>query len=310
MPKAFRWKHGLVILLLPALLAGCFQQAGESFQPASSTALPLENTPLPLTDVQPDDTAPPGDDETGGADVQVIVPEAGGAQILATPTALPITVFMQPTQSQMTQAASGANSAPGDTTGLETATPSQLFITPGSPLMSGLETATPPGLQPVGPTGLVTPTAFSPINQPGTSADDSGSASAAVSGECAYTVRPGDNLYRIAVNNGTTLAAMRQANPDLVGDAPILQPGQVLRLPDCASDSAAVPPTAAPATGPAVPTVPAAPGEQQVYRIQPGDTLYGIALRFNTTIGAIQRVNNLPNPDRLDVGQEIIIPAD
>jgi spore germination protein len=57
------------------------------------------------------------------------------------------------------------------------------------------------------------------------------------------------------------------------------------------------------------PTVPAVPGQQQVYRVQPGDTLYAIALRFNTTIAALEAANDLPNPNRLDVGQEIIIPA-
>lgn len=291
MPPALRWKRGLWLLLLPALLAGCFQQRGESFQPASSTALPPEPAPASGLRAPEGDSAPESDSASAGG-LQVIVPAPDSAgQALTTPTALPITVFMQPTRPPVeTQPAGGPDAA-------ETPAPGQ-FITPASPLGPVFETATPPGLQPAESAGLVTPTAF---------ALEGGADTALTSGSaCTYTVRPGDNLYRIAVNNNTSLAAMRRANPDLTGEAPILQPGQVLRLPDClpgGEEAAAPPPPSAP------PTVPPVPGQQQVYRVQPGDTLYGIALRFGTTIAALQAANQLPNPNRLNVGQEIIIPA-
>ncbi len=291
MPPALRWKRGLLLLLLlPALLTGCFQQRGESFQPASSTALPPE--PAPASNLSAPESDSAADNSAGAGGLQVIVPAPDSAgQALTTPTALPITVFMQPTRPPVeTQPAGGQNA-------VETLPPGQ-FITPASPLGPVFETATPPGLQPAESTGLVTPTAFA--------VEGGADAALAAGSACTYTVRPGDNLYRIAINNNTSLAAMRRANPDLTGEAPILQPGQVLRLPDCLPGSeaaAAPPPTSAP------PTVPPVPGQQQVYRVQPGDTLYGIALRFGTTIAALQAANQLPNPNRLSVGQEIIIPA-
>lgn len=287
---AFRqWTSSLWLLLLPALLAGCFQQRGETFQPASSTALPPE--PASGLDLTPPDSAGPTDDNASPGSLQVIVPMHNNAgQMLTTPTALPITVFMQPVRPPVeTQPAGGQQP-------IETPLPGQ-FITPASPLGLVFETVAPP-LQPAESSGLVTPTAFN--------AEISAESAPVSSSACTYTVRPGDNLYRIAVNHNTTLAAMRQANPDLTGQAPILQPGQVLRLPNCpadSSDTVALPSTSAP------PTVPPVPGQQQVYRVQPGDTLYGIALRFGTTIAALQEVNRLPNPNRLNVGQEIIIPA-
>ncbi|MBN2484164.1 MAG: LysM peptidoglycan-binding domain-containing protein [Candidatus Omnitrophica bacterium] len=49
------------------------------------------------------------------------------------------------------------------------------------------------------------------------------------SGGSTYTVQAGDNLFRIALNHGTTLDALRQANG--LGDSNIINPGQVLVIP-------------------------------------------------------------------------------
>ncbi len=45
------------------------------------------------------------------------------------------------------------------------------------------------------------------------------------------------------------------------------------------------------------------------YIVQAGDTLYSIALQFNTTIAAIQQANNIANPNTLRVGQRLLIPT-
>jgi hypothetical protein len=45
-----------------------------------------------------------------------------------------------------------------------------------------------------------------------------------------------------------------------------------------------------------------------VYIVQPGDTILEIALRFNTTVEALATANDLKNPNKLDPGQELIIP--
>ncbi|MDX1687874.1 MAG: LysM domain-containing protein [Candidatus Promineifilaceae bacterium] len=47
---------------------------------------------------------------------------------------------------------------------------------------------------------------------------------------------------------------------------------------------------------------------QTTYTVQPGDTLYGIAGRFGTTVPAIVAANNIENPNLIYVGQELVIP--
>jgi LysM repeat protein len=46
------------------------------------------------------------------------------------------------------------------------------------------------------------------------------------------------------------------------------------------------------------------------YRVQWGDTLTGIARRFNTSVQAIVQRNNIPNPNLIYAGQELEIPED
>ncbi|MGI6701840.1 MAG: LysM peptidoglycan-binding domain-containing protein [Christensenellales bacterium] len=46
----------------------------------------------------------------------------------------------------------------------------------------------------------------------------------------------------------------------------------------------------------------------QIYVIRPGDTLYAIARTFNSTVSEIVQANQIPEPDRLVVGQALVIP--
>lgn len=46
-----------------------------------------------------------------------------------------------------------------------------------------------------------------------------------------------------------------------------------------------------------------------VYTVMPGDTLYRIAQRHNTTVERILELNNIPDPDRLTVGMKLNIDA-
>lgn len=48
--------------------------------------------------------------------------------------------------------------------------------------------------------------------------------------------------------------------------------------------------------------------ELTVYIVQSGDTLSAVARRFNTTVEALLRANNIPDPDRIRTGQELIVP--
>jgi murein DD-endopeptidase MepM/ murein hydrolase activator NlpD len=60
-------------------------------------------------------------------------------------------------------------------------------------------------------------------------------------------------------------------------------------------------------TAPAVALLPVA--QPSVYTIQPGDTLSTLALQYGTTVEILASLNALPNPDLLEVGQVIRLPA-
>lgn len=75
--------------------------------------------------------------------------------------------------------------------------------------------------------------------------------------------------------------------------------------------SAVSTPSAPPTRSAAAPTVaaPAGSGETSTYTVQRGDTLLDIAIRFGTTTEAIAKLNNLPDPDALILGQKLVIPG-
>jgi LysM repeat protein len=127
-----------------------------------------------------------------------------------------------------------------------------------------------------------------------------------------YTVQQGDTVQLIAISTGSSIDAIIATNN--LSPEGLIFVGQVLVVPVTVNG---VPPTMAPPTAVAPTTVPptvapptAAPTPVPVitYVVRPGDTLFGIALRFNTTVGALQRANNIANPNLIFAGQRLIIP--
>lgn len=45
------------------------------------------------------------------------------------------------------------------------------------------------------------------------------------------------------------------------------------------------------------------------HRVRPGETLFSIGRLYNVSPWAIASANNLPNPDRILIGQQLYIPA-
>lgn len=57
----------------------------------------------------------------------------------------------------------------------------------------------------------------------------------------------------------------------------------------------------------------AEPAEQtepktRTYQVKEGDSLFGIAQKFNTTVRAIVRLNNIDDPNLIKIGRELKIP--
>src|SRR5262245_33234153 len=66
--------------------------------------------------------------------------------------------------------------------------------------------------------------------------------------------------------------------------------------------------TASPAPSATVAATPVPAGQQTTYVVQPGDNLYRIAIRFNTTVSAIAQANGIVNPSLIYAGQRLVIP--
>ena len=103
-----------------------------------------------------------------------------------------------------------------------------------------------------------------------------------------YVVQKGDSLWSIANANNTTVDELANLN-DLATNT--IYVGQVLQIPNTGNSGVEM------------------PDMDTVYIVQKGDTLYSIALKYNTTPAAIMNKNNLTS-NILSVGQTLTIPGD
>ena len=103
------------------------------------------------------------------------------------------------------------------------------------------------------------------------------------SGQNTYTVKKGDSLWSIAKKYNTTVEELKAAN-NLSSN--LLSVGQVLKIP----------------------ALEEVPGNYIVYTVSKGDTLYGIANKYNTTVNDLIEYNNLSSTN-LSIGQKILIPS-
>lgn len=110
-----------------------------------------------------------------------------------------------------------------------------------------------------------------------------GSAFAAGCGT-AVTVISGDTLLKIANRCGTTVSALRRANPE-IGSGSLIFPGQVLQLPGAILGT---------------------DGGYFIYIVARGDTLRSLASRFGTTVDALLAANpDITNANVIYEGQRL-----
>jgi LysM repeat protein len=98
-----------------------------------------------------------------------------------------------------------------------------------------------------------------------------------------HLIRPGETLSEIAARYGTTVRALAElnglANPD------VILAGQRLLVSEPS-------------------------GAARRHRVQPGETVSGIARRYGVSVDAIVTANGLADPDVVLAGSELIIPHD
>lgn len=119
-----------------------------------------------------------------------------------------------------------------------------------------------------------------------------------------YTVKPGDNLGKIAAAHHTTVAHLQALN-GLEGH--MIRVGQVLKLTGAAPAPARRAPAAIPATPHASQAAKSASRSAQTYTVKSGDTLGKIAGRYGVSVGALQQANRLSSTT-IRLGQTLKIP--
>jgi LysM repeat protein len=102
---------------------------------------------------------------------------------------------------------------------------------------------------------------------------------------CVHTVRWGETLSQIARRYGTSVWALARMN--CIRNVNYIWAGQRL----CVPCTCCIPPRC-----------------RLVHVVRPGETLYGIALRYGTWVPVLVRVNGLRNPNLIFVGQRLCIP--
>ncbi len=98
-----------------------------------------------------------------------------------------------------------------------------------------------------------------------------------------YTVKRGDTLYAIAELYHTSVSALVQEND--IANPNLIYPGQVLNI-TIHDDVTRI---------------------CEYYTVQRGDTLYAIALRYNTTVSALANRNGITNPNLIYPGQRLCV---
>lgn len=191
---------------------------------------------------------------------------------------------------------------------LEAETPLPLEPTPGTLPETG------PGEQPgesPGPGLEITPSPAVPEGEPGAEpgAEPGGEGTAQEPEEATapppetapgpaqdviHTVVAGETLGRIAQAYGISIEAIAQANNIVNINA--LEVGQQLLIPLSGN------------TGAGEGTSGEVTGEEQVHVVARGDTLFSIGRRYGFTVDELVAYNNLADPNRLEVGQQIRIP--
>ena len=98
-----------------------------------------------------------------------------------------------------------------------------------------------------------------------------------------YTVKAGDTLYGISNQYGVSVTELARLN-NITGST--IKVGQVLKIPNKSGTN---------------------PDNMFMYTVKKGDTLYSIALKYNTTVNKIKDLNNLKSTS-LTIGQILRIP--
>jgi LysM repeat protein len=287
----------LPLLLCGLLLTGCYRQADDSFEQVNSQSLQSIASPTAIATIAPTEIEAENSPTSPTSDPLITPSKTDSPEDIVPPTD---SISVSPT----------LGIPPTNNVTIPTATP--IALTPeAAPPQVDLPTVNPPTA--TATLDIIPPTSTNVADGP--QADD----------ECVHVVVAGDTLFRIAINNGVSVEAVQQLN-SLESDG--IQIGQLIRIPECvpgqADEPTVVPSEISTTSGIQVTPTSSVGGStiatvepvnnlptagQQIHVVVSGETLGGIANRYNTSIAAIIDLNGLSNPDALAVGDELLIPA-
>jgi LysM repeat protein len=270
----YRLAWMIVLVFVVTGLSGCYKDAGDDLEPTSNRVDVNDIAPTATPTMMPTQapTVLPTTQPAVTPGVRTLVPTTTPADFV--PTQGPVgPTPTSPFVPSFTPAVTAAPTEPG------IATPGMSDIQPSFTPHPTLD----PAFQPT-PTDL-------PVEE----------------NPCIHVVQPNDTLYSIAQANNVLLDALVAANPSFLGgnENTPLQIGWELQIPGCVPPGTE--PTATAAAADMTPTL--APGTTTTHVVQSGETIYSIGRLYGVDPQAIIDANNLANPDRISVGQTLIIPA-
>ena len=124
-------------------------------------------------------------------------------------------------------------------------------------------------------------------------------------GTVLYTVVSGDTVWGIAREFNSTMDAIIQVNG--LSSTGFLKIGQVLVIP--VRGTTQTPPTLTPVATQANTGTGGTTTTLGSYTVKSGDTLSGIAARYNTTTATLAQLNNIVNPNLIFPGQTLKVPG-
>lgn len=113
--------------------------------------------------------------------------------------------------------------------------------------------------------------------------DESDSSAASQASFGTYIVQTGDSLFALAQRFNTTVAALAAVND--FAESERLSAGQSIFVPTIRNSYV------------------------ETYEVQPGDTLFSISRRFNSSVGILQGLNGIADGRLIYTGQSLIVPA-
>ncbi|MBQ0003527.1 MAG: M23 family metallopeptidase [Treponema sp.] len=125
------------------------------------------------------------------------------------------------------------------------------------------------------------------------------SALSAASADCTHKVQKGETLYSIGKKYQITVSELRAANN--LSEKDVLKVGQNLEIPSADIENAATLMSTQNSVKPQKKT--------EVYTVQKGDTLYGIAKKYEIKVAELYSLNGMKSGDVLKFGQKIKVPV-